>query len=218
ANGLVGAWSFDEGSGTVVADSSGNGLNGTIVDATWDAGIQGSALMFNGISSYVNIDGYKGINAIDLVQQAFTVSNWIKTTVGEGEMVTWGTNAASQRLTWRINANTLRTEHASGNLRGNTEVNDDEWHHVALVVTEGADLTVPATQIYLDGQPDGTFSGSGNPYLLTPDVDVRIGMSGPQDGRFFTGLIDEVMIYDRALTAEELLWLAGRTAPIDKPF
>ena len=218
ANGLVGAWSFDEGSGTVVADSSGHGRNGSIVDATWDTGIQGSALMFNGISSYVNIDGFKGINAVDLVQQPFTISNWIKTTSGEGEMVTWGTNAARQRLTWRINENTLRTEHASGNLRGNTPVNDDEWHHVALVVTEGANLTVPATQIYLDGQPDGTFSGSGNPYELTPDVDVTIGMSGPQGGRFFTGLIDEVMIYDRALTDGELLWLAGRTAPIDKPF
>ena len=218
ADGLVGAWSFDEGSGAVVADSSGNGRNGTIVDPTWDTGIQGSALMFNGISAYVNIDGFKGINAVDLVQQPFTISNWIKTTVGEGEMMTWGTSAGRQRLTWRINANTLRTEHAAGNLRGNTVVNDDEWHHVALVVTEGANLTVPATQIYLDGQPDSTFSGSGNPYELTPDVDVRIGMSGPQGGRFFTGLIDEVKLYDRALTPEELLWLAGRTAPIDKPF
>ena len=74
------------------------------------------------------------------------------------------------------------------------------------------------TQIYLDGQPDGTFSGSGNPYELTPDVDVRIGMGGPTGGRFFTGLIDEVKLYDRALTDPELLWLAGWTEAVDKPF
>ncbi|NQV34599.1 MAG: discoidin domain-containing protein [Phycisphaeraceae bacterium] len=217
-DGLVGAWNFDDNTGMVATDSSGNGRHGTIVDAAWQPGKQGSALNFDGLTSYVNIDGYKGINAIDAVQQAFTIANWIKTTVGEGEMVTWGTNVGRQRLTWRINGDTLRTEHGSGNLRGNTPVNDDEWHHVALVVTNGADLTVPATQIFLDGQPDSTFSGSGNPYELTPDVDVRIGMSGPQGGRFFTGLIDEVLIYDRALDEAELLWLAGRTGPIDKPF
>ena len=217
-NGLVGAWSFDEGSGTVAADGSGNGRNGTVIDALWGTGIAGSALDFNGTSAYVNIDGFKGINAVDGVQQPFTISNWIKTTSGEGEMVTWGTSAGQQRLTWRINANTLRTEHAAGNLRGNTPVNDDEWHHVALVVTEGAGLTVPATQIILDGLADGTFSGTGTTYNLTPDVDVRIGMGGPTGGRFFTGLIDEVKLYDRALTGEELLWLAGWTDSIDKPF
>ena len=216
-NGLVGAWSFDEGSGTVASDSSGNGRNGTIVDGAWDAGKQGSALNFNGITSYVNIDGFKGITAVDGVQQAFTISNWIKT-VSDGEMVTWGLQGAATRISWRVESGILRTEHAAGNLRSNTPVNDDEWHHVALVVTEGASLRVPATQFYLDGLPDTTNSGTDTAYNITPDSDVRIGMSGPQGGRFFTGLIDEVKLYDRALTAEELLWLAGRTASIDKPF
>ncbi|MCF7972922.1 MAG: discoidin domain-containing protein [Phycisphaerae bacterium] len=217
ANGLVGAWLFDEGSGTVAADSSGNGRNGTMIDAAWDTGIQGQALSFNGTTAYVNIDGFKGINAIDGVQQPFTISNWIKT-VSDGEMVTWGMQAAATRLSWRVEGGVLRTEHAAGNLRGNTPVNDDEWHHVALVVTEGASLRVPATQFYLDGLPDTTNSGSDTPYNLTPEYDVRIGMSGPLEDRFFTGLIDEVRLYDRALTGEELLWLAGWTGSIDKPF
>ena len=216
-NGLVGAWSFDAGSGTVAGDSSGQGLNGTIIDGTWEDGIQGKALNFNGVSSYVNIDGFKGITAVDGVQPAFTISNWIKT-VSDGEMVTWGLQGAATRLTWRVESGILRTEHAAGNLRGDTLVNDDEWHHVALVVTEGANLQVPATQFYLDGLPDTTNSGSDTPYNLTPDSDVRIGMSGPQGGRFFTGLIDEVQLYDRALTGTELLWLAGWTEVIDKPF
>ena len=221
-NGLVGAWNFDEGSGTVATDSSGNGLNGTIVDATWDTGIQGSALLFNGTSSYVNIDGFKGINADRTdpnfpIQNPFTVAKWIKTSVGEGSMLTWGTNAGRQRLGWRLNENTLRIEHQAGALRGNTPVNDDEWHHVALVVSEGANLTPPATLLYLDGQPDSTFQGSGNPFELMANVDARIGMSAPRGDRFFTGLIDEVVIYDRALTGEELLWLADRTTPIHKP-
>jgi len=217
---LVGAWDFNEGSGSTVTDSSGNGRNGTIVDAVWGTGQDGAALMFNGASAYVNIDGFKGITAVDGVQQAFTVSNWIKTEYGEGEMVTWGASPATERLTWRINADTLRTEHGGGNIRGNTVVSDNEWHHVALVATEGANLRVPAVVIYLDGQADMILAGTGSDtaYNLTADLDVRIGMGGPTGGRFFTGLIDEVMIFDRALDAGELMWLAGRTAPIHKPF
>jgi hypothetical protein len=151
------------------------------------------------------------------VQQPFTISNWIKT-VSDGEMVTWGLQAAATRLSWRVEGGVLRTEHAAGSLRSNTPVNDDEWHHVALVVAEGAALWVPQTQFYLDGLPDTTNSGADTPYNLTADVDVRIGMSGPLESRFFTGLIDEVRLYDRALSPADLLWLAGRTAPIDKPF
>ncbi len=47
--GLVGWWRFDEGSGTIAGDSSGNGNNGTIYGATWVAGKYGQALSFDGI-------------------------------------------------------------------------------------------------------------------------------------------------------------------------
>jgi len=43
-------------------------------------------------------------------------------------------------------------------------------------------------------------------------------MSGPQDGRYFPGALDEVRIYDSVLTEEEIAWLAGRTLPFDNPF
>ena len=220
-DGLAGAWSFDEGSGTTVSDSSGNGRNGTIVDATWETGQQGSALLFNGTSAYVNIDGYQGINAVDSVQQAFTISNWVKTTsdAGDTEMVTWGASSGTAtRLTWRVHEGRVRTEHNAGNLRGNTYINDGEWHHVALVVTEGANLRPENTKLYVNGSEDSTFSGDDDTYQLVAEHDVRIGMSGPQNGRYFPGSLDEVRIYDRALSAAEILWLAGRTAPIDKPF
>ncbi len=220
-NGLVGAWSFDEGSGSTAIDSSGNGRNGTIIDATWDTGAQGSALTFNGTSAYVNIDGYKGINAIDAVQQAFSISNWVKTTSdsGDTEMVTWGASSGTAaRLTWRVHEGRVRTEHNAGNLRGNTYINDGEWHHVALVVSEGANLRPEDTKLYVDGFEDSTFSGDDDPYNLVAEHDVRIGMSGPQDGRYFPGSLDEVWIYDRPLSAVEILYLAGMTEPVDKPF
>jgi hypothetical protein len=103
----------------------------------------------------------------------------------------------------------LRTEHASGNLRGDTYVNDGEWHHGALVVTEGANLRVPATRLYVDGVEDTTFSGSDNTYNLTAGADVRIGMSGPQNGRYWPGSIDDVRIFDKVLTDNEVKIMAG---------
>jgi hypothetical protein len=43
-------------------------------------------------------------------------------------------------------------------------------------------------------------------------------MSGPQNGRFFPGALDEIRIYNQALSPEEIRWLAGATSPIHKPF
>ena len=112
----------------------------------------------------------------------------------------------------------MRTEHGSGNLRGNTYVDDGEWHHGALTVQEGANLRPDVTKLYVDGVEDSTFSGSNNPYEVTADVDVRFGMSGPQDGRYFSGALDEIRLYDRPLSDGEVRYLSGRTSTVDKPF
>jgi regulation of enolase protein 1 (concanavalin A-like superfamily) len=190
-------------------DSSGNANDGTLMgDATFDAGAIGQAVALDGDGDYVNVDGYKGINAVGGVQQPFTIANWFKTT-SNGEMVTWGTNAGGQRLSWRIDGGRLRTEHGSGNLRGNTYVDDGEWHHGALVVNEGANLRVPNTLLYVDGVQDSTFSGSDNTYNLTASADVAIGMRATHGDRFFPGSIDDVRIYDYALTYGNIRHLAG---------
>ena len=153
-----------------------------------------------------------------------TISNWVNTTSdsGDTEMVTWGTqDGTATRLSWRIHQGRVRTEHNDGNLRGNTYVNDGEWHHIALVVTEGANLRPNATKFYVDGYEDTYFSGTDNTYRLTEGSDVRIGMSGPMDAagndaRYFPGSLDEVRIYDRALSGGEIMSLAGITTPVDK--
>ncbi len=211
---LVGHWPLDGDAN----DISGNGLHGTIVLAdpnglpNFIEGAVGLALDFSGGDDYVNIDGYLGIN-IDpndpnRVQPAFSVTNWFKVDQGAAdgnvEMVTWGTSAGRQRLTWRVHQGRLRTEHASGNLRGNTYVDDGEWHHGALSVAQGANLRPDVTKQYVDGVEETTFSGSDNPYELTAGVDVRFGMSGPQDSRYWPGALDDIRIYDHAVTTGEI--------------
>ena len=206
---LEGWWKLDGDA----LDYSGNERHGTLVgDAQFiGGGVYGGALSLDGSGDYVTIDGYKGINAIDDVQQEFTVANWFRTTStsGDTEMVTWGTNSGQQRLSWRVHEGRLRTEHGSGNLRGNTYVNDGEWHHGALVVTEGANLQVPNTRLYVDGVQDTTFSGSNNVYLLTANADVSIGRRADNNSRYWPGDIDEVRIYSRVLSDEEIEALAS---------
>ena len=213
AEGLLAHYALDGN-----ADDSTGRYPGTLLGFNaFEAGVVGQALVLDGIESHMEVHGFKGIvtNA-DGVQQPFTVACWFKTQEN-GEMVTWGTNVAGQRLSFRINGGSLRTEHGDGNLRGNTICNDGEWHHGALTVAEGANLRVPNAQLYIDGQADGTFSGSDNVYNIQADVDVHIGMGGPTGGRFFVGSLDEVRIYERALSPGEVAGMAGRTLPFEAP-
>src|SRR6266545_6796752 len=69
--GLVAAYAFDEGTGTLAADASGNGHSGALVGTTWTAGHSGSAASFNGTSAYVDL-GALGT----FYQTAFTLEAW----------------------------------------------------------------------------------------------------------------------------------------------
>ena len=82
---------------------------------------------------------------------------------------------------------------------------------------EGANLRVPNTTLYIDGRADGVNAGDDDPYNLTPGEDVSIGRRATSNDRFFPGSIDEVRIFDRALSAGEVAGLAGRTQSFDKP-
>ena len=209
---LAGYWKFDGDT----LDSSGNGRHGTLMgDAHLvDIGLRGGALAVDGNGDYVNIDGYKGINADrtdpnNPIQQPFSIACWMKTD-SDGEMVTWGTRSGRQKETFRVEGGRLRTEHHSGNLRGNVYVNDNQWHHVALTVVEGANLQPANTKLYTDGVEETYRNGSNNPYELLAGSDVRIGMSGPENGRYFNGMLDEVYIFDRVLDPNEIAELAIR--------
>ena len=81
-SGLIASYSFNEGSGTTVADSSGNNLSGTIVGATWTTGGRyGGALSFNGTSSYVDL----GNPAAFQLSGSMTVEAWVKATANPAD-------------------------------------------------------------------------------------------------------------------------------------
>ena len=209
---LVGAWSFDEGSGTTVADSSGNGYTGTIVGATWDTGVQGSALYFSE-TAYVET-AYAGITGT----ASRTCCAWIKTADADRGFVSWGLNTVGNKWRMRLDATGgLRIEVNGGNHFGQAFLADDEWHHTAVVLEDDGTPDCSETLLYVDGLSETTREIVDEPIDTDPTGEFRIGKS-TYDTFGFIGMIDEVRVYDRALSEAEILSLTGRTMPVDKPF
>jgi len=214
AAGLQAQYAFDGDA----KDSSGKGRNGAAQGgATFAAGKIGQALSLDGVDDVVTIPGYKGILAAVGVQHAFTVCAWIKTAVTGMDIIAWGTDASGQRMNFRVDT-VLRMEHAGGNMRGTNgpSLLDNRWHHVAATVPEAG--TMMDVKLYVDGRDASAPGSSMTAFNLTANVDVAIGSGGPVTGRFFKGLIDDVRIYDRVLSAGEIAGMAGLTIPYDRSF
>ncbi|MHC4439810.1 MAG: LamG domain-containing protein, partial [Planctomycetota bacterium] len=201
---LVGWWKFDdEGTGTVI-DYSGYGRHGTIYRSTmWVPGADGDALEFNDRhSEYVTINGYMGV----LGSHSFSITAWIRTR-DNGEIVNWGNSSNGQRVEFRTLGDRLRCENGGGDrfVEGETLVDDDEWHHVAVTVIEGATPTYPGeVTLYLDGEDDTMESEDTTPFNIIADDPVTIGRRHNTGGRWYWGAIDDVRIYDKVLTQEEI--------------
>jgi hypothetical protein len=200
-------------------DSSTNARTGTLVSGPlYVPGKSGQAVSLDGTDDYVNITGYKGIVADAAgVQQPFTICAWIKTTKNSTDIISWGTNAGGQRVSLGVDT-VLRVEHGNGNIRGTNGASllDDEWHHVATTVPQNG--TIEDVRLYVDGGDVTGIASADAGFSVKADVDVRIGMGGPTGGRFFNGLIDDVRLYNRVLSAGEVAWLAGRTVSFDSGF
>ncbi len=199
---LVAWWKLDEGFGTTAADYSGHGHHGTTQGDTLRVdGYDGGALQFDGTGDYVNIDGYKGI----VGAHARTVTAWVKTTsTATGEIVGWGPNVASQKMELRIDVGRLRCEHQGGNVQGSTNLTDGGWHHVAVTISGNATVSYPEVKLYLDGVDDTIPTTDPDAFATVAGNDVRIGSRPSNNDRFFAGLIDDVRIYDKELTPQEL--------------
>jgi hypothetical protein len=199
--GLLGWWKLDEKDGAVAADSSGNGNDGALVgNPQWrpQAGKIGGAIEFSGKGDYVKIANE---SAFDITSQ-ITVAAWVNITSVPQEwtgIVTKGDSA------WRLStsfANNVFHFGVSGEdyLNGNTVVGSGQWHHVACVY-DGSKMN-----IYVDGKLDASRQGSGP--IATNDFPVCIGGNIQLTGRCWDGLIDDVRVYNYALSENEITALA----------
>lgn len=191
---LTGYWTFDEGGGNNVFDSSGMGNNGVVVgNPVWADGKVGKALMFDGVDDYVVISQLSNIPAQN---SPYTIFAFIKPLAyGTKGIVGWGswgvTNAVNAlRLSSSGIVNYWWSNDLSVNVSGLT---DGKWH---LVV---ATFDGVKRSIYVDGNLVGFDNPTGHAATLS---NFRIGSTN--NGEYFYGLIDEVRIYKKALTGEEI--------------
>ncbi|NQU22612.1 MAG: LamG domain-containing protein [Candidatus Nealsonbacteria bacterium] len=201
AKNLVGWWKLDDATGATAADSSKHGHKGSLKDGlTFDKssvdGRVGKAMKFEK-SGCLEITGYKGVTGI----APRTVAAWIKTTERRGDIIRWGADDAGKIFRFGFIRGRVGLDPSGGYLYVNDDLTDDKWHHVAVAVVEDDPPNLhDSVNLYVDGKPAAIHDiGLLDLWPLdTGDkLDVTIG-SG------FDGLIDEVRLYDRALSAEEI--------------
>ncbi|MCF7975484.1 MAG: discoidin domain-containing protein [Phycisphaerae bacterium] len=225
-NGLVAYFSFDENSGATAADGSGNNNYGDVVGgAQWVAGKVGGALAFDGVDDMVVVTQNSGLpiynNGTD---NAYSVAMWVKG--GPQNDMRVFSEASTTTNNPLLNLGTHNSATPTGQFAGyirpdaGTTLNhplsqaqpfDDTWHHIAWVDDNGT------ARLYIDGLLDG---GDFNYTRGTMALDTTTigGILRAAPSHWFTGQIDEVRIYSRALSAGEALGLAGKTQSIYKPF
>ncbi|MHC4570956.1 MAG: LamG-like jellyroll fold domain-containing protein [Planctomycetota bacterium] len=200
-NDPISYWRFDEGGGTIAYDSAG-GNHGTIYGAVWSAGQINGALSFDGVDDYVDC----GNDSSLAITNNLTVAAWVKRTSAAGssnEIIVSKYNGSrhSYRLLLLGNDRVrwwLSQDGTSGNrayLDSTITITDTNWHFIAATFESGT------LKIHIDGVERGSKIGSISSIKATQQP-LFIGQE--YSSGYFGGLIDDVRIYNRALTPEEI--------------
>jgi len=225
--GLVGMWTFDgnDMSGNTAIDRSGNGNNGTLTNGPKKViGKIGQALNFDGVDDYIFVNDPGDSSVLDFdTSSTITMSAWIRKSsltsypliVTKGRSngsytnyaIRSGDGTGSERkfsFFYRNSANTAW--HVYDTVSNVFEVGN--WYHVAVSYTFGTGSSI---KMYINGveMPGGWVAGTGNDAPLVGNFQLWIGDDNANSE--FHGLIDEVRVYNRALTPAEIrqLYKAG---------
>jgi hypothetical protein len=194
--GLVGWWKFDEGTGTTAADSSGNGRTGTLMNGpTWTAGKIGGAANLDGVDDRVDIAGDP------LGTGAMTFSVWIyaRSTSNVPAIVSSGAFPDTQLFVQPLLNNALGFTHDGGASAAlSNAIHLNTWQHIVVVRDASNQIT-----FYVDG----VQSGTANQAIGKPTEGSTVNSIGDRyvgGAHAFNGMITDVRIYNRALTATDI--------------
>lgn len=209
-SGIVAHWRFDEGVDSTAYDATGNGYNGTLYGADWyTSGYVSNALEFNGTGDYVA----QPLAPVYAANESFSFETWFKTSTADSASLLAavaenGTNDAGLEINInQVNAGKIncRIADVAGkvvNVYGSTTVNDNNWHHL-VVARDGAakELTLFIDNVREDFATDIT---TGN--INLSGYAFRLGARNNQGSNdmFFAGILDEVYVYNRALSSDEV--------------
>jgi hypothetical protein len=201
----LGAYGFNENTGTTTGDSSGNGLTGTLQGATWNgSGRYGKAISFDGASSFVDL----GNAASFQMTGSMTVSAWVCPTAhpaDDGQILAKSDDSIGWQLktTPDTGVRTFGIAISNGSARtqrySKTVYTLNTWYHVAGVYNAAAQTL----DIYVNGVLDnGVLSGTIPSAQTNAGVNINVGTR--TGGYWFIGTIDEARLYGRALTAAQI--------------
>ncbi|MCI0641905.1 MAG: PKD domain-containing protein [Gemmataceae bacterium] len=200
--GLVAAYNFDQGAGTVLTDVSGNNNNGTIINATWSSTAQsGQSLYFNGVDATVRIADSASLDLTNgMTLEAWIrpkdISNWRSVLLKEGDQtLSYGLYANGDGARKNTPALYAYNGESFNALRGTSTIRTGRWTHLAGTY-DGSTL-----RLYVNGVLVGTRAVTGN--LIVSNGALTIGGNSVW-GEFFKGNIDDVRVYNRALTQSEI--------------
>ncbi len=207
--GLVAAYGFEEGSGASVADASGSGNTGTAANTSWsNTGKYGNALSFNGTASRVTVPDSAALH----LTGAMTLEAWVNPLTVTSA---WRDVIEKGNDNYYLMATTTNASRPAGGAIvggsygeafGTTTLPTNTWTHLALTY-DGS-----ALRLYVNGILVTTTAKSGS--ITTSTNALTIG-SDPFYGQYFTGLIDEIRIYNLARTQVQIQ--SDMTTPVTGP-
>ncbi len=201
---MIGWWKLDDEKAGVAVDSSGWDLHGTLLNGVqWAEGVAGEALRFDGIDDYVDCGTSEKFNA----SGSFTIAAWVKTACSLSDTkVASNQNNSTGGIKMGVYSNKVELEirNASNasflnrSIAGGTVFTPGVWYHVVGVYTLGQSL-----RTYVNGKLD-------RERLLTDVLGASngaftIGRESYQASYFFLGWIDDVRVYNKALTDAEIV-------------
>jgi len=205
-SGLVGWWKLDETSGLTATDSSSKGNDGTLTNMAgdeWTGGIIGGALQFDGINDYVDC-GNDG--SLQITGTEISLAAWVKwDSADDWSTIAMKTSSGNWTDGYGLYAHSDNTVNFyvnewDVNVASKAFTADGQWHHVAGTY-DGSNVRVWVDGV--EGTPD-SYTGS----ITNANHPFEIGR-GYSDSYNFDGTLDDVRIYNRALSASEIASLAN---------
>ncbi len=208
--GIVNWWRLDEATGPTAADIRGSANDGAHagVTPTSSGKVQGG-LVFDGVNDFVEVPDDPEVNfgaSLGGGQGDFSIDAWIKTTdsTGIAALVDKMDATSSVGYSLLLENGMLGLEIADGTVSSYTSgvfVADDEWHFVAVAVDRDSPTGIT---FYVDGSPVATADPTGRNGTLTNSLPLYLGARTPSGGDYFGGTLDEVEMFDQALTDFDL--------------
>lgn len=203
-NGLQAYWSFDGNFLDAIAGFHGEARGTEPIPFVAGKTGFGQAIQLNGADQFVEVTGGSE-DDLEFPGGSMSIAAWFKVTTFDTD---WqALIAKGEGSNWRVarSGATLQMSYAGGigDVTGATEITDTNWHHlVAITDATGAAF---ATAIYIDGVLDGTVEGE--PVLAENTSRVMIGENPEARNREWEGELDDIAIWDRVLTEQEITQL-----------